>query len=128
MLSFPAAIKVYLCTVPCDMRRSFDGLSMLAEHVIGCNPFSGHLLVFSNRRSDRVKILYWDRDGWAIWYKRLEMGTFQFPLAETGPEIAAWELAVLLEGIDLSQAKRRKRYALPAAMQAEENEKAGPET
>jgi hypothetical protein len=51
MLSFPAAIKVYLCTVPCDMRRSFDGLSMLADHVIGCNPFSGHLLVFSNRRS-----------------------------------------------------------------------------
>jgi len=59
MLSFPAAIKVYLCTVACDMRRSFDGLSMMAEHIIGCNPFSGHLLVFSNRRSDRVKILYW---------------------------------------------------------------------
>src|ERR1035437_10023327 len=71
MLSFPAAIKVYLCTVPCDMRRSFDGLSMMAEHVIGCNPYAGHLLVFSNRRTDRVKILYWDRDGWAIWYKRL---------------------------------------------------------
>ena len=68
MLSFPAAIKVYLCTVPCDMRRSFDGLSMMAEHVIGCNPYAGHLLVFSNRRTDRVKILYWDRDGWAIWY------------------------------------------------------------
>ena len=97
MLSFPAAIKVYLCTVPCDMRRSFDGLSMMAEHVIGCNPYAGHLLVFSNRRTDRVKILYWDRDGWAIWYKRLEAGTFQFPFAETGrKEIAAWELAVLI--------------------------------
>jgi transposase len=69
MLSFPAAINVYLCTVPCDMRRSFDGLSMMAEHVIGCNPYAVHLLVFSNRRTDRVKILYWDRDGWAIWYK-----------------------------------------------------------
>jgi hypothetical protein len=68
MLSFPAAIKVYLCTVPCDMRRSFDGLSMLAEHVIQCNPFSGHLRVYCNRRSDRVTILYWDRDGWVIWY------------------------------------------------------------
>jgi transposase len=56
MLSFPAAIKVYLCTVPCDMRRSFDGLSMMAEHVIRCNPFSGHLLVFCNRRTDRLKI------------------------------------------------------------------------
>jgi len=128
MLSFPAAIKVYLCTVPCDMRRSFDGLSMLAEHVIGCNPYAGHLLVFSNRRSDRVKILYWDRDGWAIRYKRLEIGTFEFPFAETGrKEIAAWELAVLLEGIDLSQAKRRKRYTLPAAREAEENDKADPE-
>ena len=60
--------------------------------------------MFCNRRSDRLKILYWDRDGWAIWYKRLEAGTFQFPFAETGrKEIAAWELGVLLEGIDLSQ-------------------------
>jgi transposase len=53
------------------MRRSFDGLSMLAEHVMGCNHYAGHLVLFSNRRTDRVKILYWDRDGWAIWYKRL---------------------------------------------------------
>jgi transposase len=129
MLSFPAAIKVYLCTVPCDMRRSFDGLSMLAEHVIGCNPFSGHLLVFSNRRSDRVKILYWDRDGWAIWYKRLEAGTFQFPFAETGrKEIAAWELAVLLEGIDLSKGRRRKRYSLPGATQNGESAQGGTPT
>ncbi len=128
MLSFPAAIKVYLCTVPCDMRRSFDGLSMMAEHVIGCNPYAGHLLVFSNRRTDRVKILYWDRDGWAIWYKRLEAGTFQFPFAETGrKEIAAWELAVLLEGIDLSQGRRRKRYSLPSATQAMGNGQAGRE-
>jgi transposase len=111
MLSFPAAIRVYLCTVACDMRRSFDGLSMMAEHIIRCNPFSGHLLVFCNRRSDRLKILYWDRDGWAIWYKRLEAGTFQFPFAQTGRrEIAAWELGILLEGIDLEKGRRRKRY------------------
>ena len=128
MLSFPAAIKVYLCTVPCDMRRSFDGLSMLPEHVIQCNPFSGHLLVYCNRRSDRVKILYWDRRGWAISYKRLDVGTFQFPIAETGrKELAAWELAVLLEGIDLSQGKRRKSYSLPAGMKQETAEKAGGE-
>jgi len=129
MLSFPAAVKVYLCTVPCDMRRAFDGLSRMAEHVIQGNPFSGHLLVFCNRRGDRVKILYWDRDGWAIWYKRLEAGTFQFPFAETGrKEVAAWELAVLLEGIDLSQGKRRKRYSLPPAMKNAESEKTGRET
>ena len=74
----------------------------------------GGLLVFCNRRGDRLKILYWDRDGWAIWYKRLEVGTFQFPFAETGrKEIAAWELGLLLEGIDLSKGQRRKRYSLP---------------
>jgi transposase len=86
-------------------------------------------LVFCNRRSDRLKILYWDRDGWAIWYKRLEARTFQFPFATTGrKELAAWELAVLQEGIDLSQGKRRKRYILPAAMKQEETEEEGVET
>ena len=124
MLTFPAAIRVYLCTVPCDMRRSFDGLSMMAEHIIGCNPFSGHLLVFSNRRTCRLKILYWNRGGWAIWYQRLEAGTFQFPFAQTGRrEIAAWELGLLLEGIDLSKGRRRKRYCLPAvALRGEQNQ------
>lgn len=98
------------------MRRSFDGLSMMTEHIIGCNPFSGHLFVFCNRRSDRLKILHWDRDGWALWYKRLEAGTYQFPFSETGrKEIAAWELGVLLEGIDLGRGQRRKRYSLPPA-------------
>lgn len=115
MLSFPAAIRAYLCTVPCDMRLSFDGLSMMAEHIIQCNPFLGHLLVFCSRRSDRLKILYWDRDGWAIWYKRLEAETHQFPFADTGrKEIAAWELGLLLEGTDLSKGRRRKRNSLPA--------------
>ncbi len=113
MLSFPAAIKVYLCTVPCDMRRSFDGLSMMAEHVIRCNPFSGHLLVFCNRRTDRLKILYWDRDGWAIWYKRLEAGTFQFPFSETfrpltwpaleTPESAVWDFSVHIPHLPRSE-------------------------
>ena len=128
MLSFPAAITVYLCKVAYDMRRSFDGLSMMAEHIIRCNPFSGHLLVFCNRRSDRVKILYWDRDGWVIWYKRLEAGTFAFPFAETGRrEVAAWELGVLLEGIDLSKGRRRKRYALPAALTEARGEMEAPQ-
>ena len=119
MLSFPAAIQVFLCTVPCDMRRSFDGLSMMAEHIVRANPLSGHLFVYCNRRTDRLKILYWDRDGWAIWYKRLEAGTFQYPFHESGrKEIAAWELGVLLEGIDLKAGKRRKRYQLPAVASA----------
>ena len=113
MLSFPAAIKVYLCTVPCDMRRSFNGLSMMAEPVIGCNPYAGRLLVFSNRRTDRVKILYWDRDGFVLWYKRLEVGVFKLPRAEgagRGLELRASELAMILDGIDVSKLKRLPRY------------------
>jgi transposase len=102
VLSFPAAVKVYLCTVACDMRRSFDGLSMRAEYVIRCNPYAGHLLVFCNRRSDRPKILYWDQLG-PRWLGNLVQAirgrNVQFPFAETGrKEIAAWELGVLLEG------------------------------
>ena len=110
MLSFPAAIKVYLCTRPCDMRRSFDGLSMMVEHIVRCNPHSGHLFVFCNKRTDRVKVLWWDRDGWAIWYKRLEAGTFAYPFSESGRKyISARELGQLLEWIDMSRGKRRKR-------------------
>jgi len=110
MLSFPAAIKVNLCTVPCDMRRSFDGLSIMAEHIIRRNPFSGHPLAFCNRRGGQLKIQYRGRYRWTIWYKRLETGTFQFPSADTGrKEIAAWELGVLLEEVDLTKGRRRKR-------------------
>lgn len=99
------------------MRRSFDGLSMMAEHIVQADPLSGHLFVYCNRRTDRLKILYWDRDGWAIWYKRLEAGTFQYPFSASGrKEIAAWELGMLLEGIDLKAGKRRKRYQLPTRL------------
>ena len=114
MISLPAAVRVYLCTVPCDMRRGFDGLKMLARTVVGVDPLGGHLFVFCSRRADRVKILYWDRDGWALWAKRLEAGTYAYPFEATGrKEITAGELSALLEGIDLRNAKRRKRYVAP---------------
>ena len=77
------------------------------------DPLGGHLYVFWSRRKDRVKILYWDRDGFAVWAKRLEEGTYALPFCESGEmhrEITAQELAALLSGIDLNQAKRRKRY------------------
>jgi transposase len=95
------------------MRRSFDGLSMMVQHILGDDPFSGHLFVFRNRRGDRLKILYWDQDGYALWYKRLEKGTFLFPVAADDTsrlEIRAADLAAILEGLDLSSAKRHKRY------------------
>jgi transposase len=115
MLNLPPSVRVYLCTQVADMRRSFDGLGMMAEHVMRLNPFSGHLFVFRNRRGDRLKILYWDRTGYAIWYKRLEKGVFRFPPQQGKGyvEVEAMELALVLEGIELVEAKRRSRYARP---------------
>jgi transposase len=113
MMHLPASVRVYLATSPCDMRRSFDGLHALVNAVMQWDAFGGHLFVFSNRRRDRVKILYWDRDGFAVWAKRLEEGTYAMPFSDGGEvrrEITAAELGALLSGIDVSQAKRRKRY------------------
>lgn len=118
MIHLPASVRVYLATVPCDMRRSFDGLHALVTNLLELDAFAGHLFVFANRRRDRVKILYWDRDGFAVWAKRLEEGTYAMPFSEAGAvrrEITAQELGALLSGIDLSQAQRRKRYRRPVA-------------
>ena len=111
MLSLPPAVRVFLCAQPADMRRSFDGLAMMVEHFMRRNPLSGHLFVFRNKRGDKVKILYWDRDGFCQWYKRLEKGIFRFPFSEgSSVEVEAMELAMLLEGIDLESARRRERF------------------
>ena len=121
MIHLPASVRVYLCVSACDMRKSFDGLQALVRDAMELDAFAGHLFVFGNRRRDRVKILYWDRDGFAVWAKRLEQGTYAMPFGDSGgkrKEITAQELGALLSGIDLSQAKRRKRYerkALEAA-------------
>ncbi len=114
MLSFPPSVRIFLCVQPADMRRSFDRLAAMVNEVLRQDPLSGHLFVFRNRPGDRIKLLYWDTDGYAIWYKRLEAGTFRFPgnLAE-GAEVDAVTLAMILKGIDLSQVKRHRRYALP---------------
>ena len=71
MIQMLAAVRVFVCTQPTDMRKGFDGLSGLAEHVLRQDPLSGHLFVFRNRARNRLKVLYWDQDGLAIWYKRL---------------------------------------------------------
>jgi transposase len=113
MIHLPASVRVYLCLSPCDMRRSFDGLHALVRDHLQLNPFAGHLYLFANKRRDRLKILYWERDGFAIWAKRLEQGTYCIPSGEpgaTGFEITVEELGALLSGIDLSSATRRKRY------------------
>ena len=95
------------------MRRSFDGLHALVRDHLELDAFAGHLYLFASRRRDRLKILYWDRDGFAVWSKRLEEGAYAIPSAEPGTrriEMTSEELAALLSGIDLSSATRRKRY------------------
>jgi hypothetical protein len=121
MIQMLASVRVFVCTQPTDMRKGFDGLSGLAEHVLRQDPLSGHLFVFRNRARNRLKVLYWDQDGLAIWYKRLERGTFQLPSdllpadgKPVGGEISAGELSLLLGGIELASVKRRKRYRHPA--------------
>jgi transposase len=118
MINLPSSLRVFVCTKPTDMRRSFDGLCGMAQNLIKQDPLSGHLFVFRNRNRDRLKILYWDRDGLAIWYKRLEQGGFQLPTDlqsseddQAGAEISIDELTWLLGGVDLASVKRRKRYS-----------------
>jgi len=109
------ASKVYLCTTPADMRKGFDSLAALVKDFLGHDPLSGHLFLFIGRARDRLKILYWDADGFALWYKRLEEGTFRLPAADpdaASVELKASELAMLLEGIDLRSLRRRKRLIL----------------
>jgi transposase len=111
MLNVTAA-RIFLCLTPTDMRKSFDTLaSVVREHLRG-DPLSGSWFVFRGKRNNRLKILYWDGDGYALWSKRLEVGTFEFPQMTAGVAgitIAAAELALILGGIALS-APRRKRY------------------
>jgi transposase len=123
MLSLSLPGRVFLCTLPTDMRKSFDTLACLVQEHLGQDPLSGDLFVFRSRRGDRLKLLYWDEDGYALWYKRLEAGHFAWPGAEGRPPVGAHglvlrpaELAMLLDGIDLSNARRQRRYQPPAPL------------
>lgn len=116
MLSLALPGRVFLCTTPTDMRKSFDGLAAVVRDHLNYDPLAGDLFVFRNRRGDRLKLLYWDADGLAVWAKRLEQGTFEFPASTggAGVEVTATDLALILGGVDLQSAKRRKRYHRPA--------------
>ena len=106
MIMLPSAVKIFLCTQPNDLHKSFDGLTGLVQECFDQDPLTGHLFLFLNRRRDRIKILYFDRDGLVIWYKRLEAGSYQMP--QTGAqdciELQPVQLAMLLSGIDLRTA------------------------
>jgi len=114
MLTLPPSVRIFVAAAPVDMRRSFDGLAMLAREVIRQDPLSGHMFVFRNRSGDKLKALWWDRHGFCIHYRRLEEGVFEFPPAEGGAvEITAGDLAMMIEGISLSCAGRRRRFSMP---------------
>ena len=114
MFGLGAAVRAYLARDPADMRKGSDGLAALAAGALELDPPSGHLFVLLDERRERVKVLYWDRDGLAVWAKRLERGTFRAPDADAPRvEMTTAELAALLAGIDLDTARRRPRYARP---------------
>ena len=121
MLSLALPGRVFLCTLPTDMRKGFDTLACLVQQELGQDPLTGDLFVFRSRRGDRLKLLWWDEDGYALWYKRLEEGSFVLPAADGrrppvgdhGLVLRPAELAMLLDGIDLGNVKRQKRYQRP---------------
>jgi transposase len=117
MIGLPHSVRVFLHAPATDLRKGFDALSGLVTAAFAQDPTSGHLFLFVNRRRDRLKILYWDRDGLAIWYKRLETpGTFQLPAVPhdaVSIEMTATQLSLILSGIDLRSARQRRRYQRP---------------
>lgn len=132
MLTLPASVRIYVAAGPVDLRRGFDGLAAISRSVLRVDPMSGHLVVFLNRRRNRIKLLVWDRTGFLLVYKRLARGTFEIPmsprLGEEHVEIDAGELGLMLEGIDLREARRRLRWhRLPhqSASHSSRNESGG---
>src|SRR6201997_368311 len=112
-LDHAQATRIWLATEATDMRCGFDRLAERVRVVIGQDPLGGHLFVFRSRRGDRLKILLWDRDGFVLWYKRLESGVFKLPRMSAGSrsvELRASELAMILDGIDMTKLKRVPRY------------------
>jgi len=114
MLSLPPSVRIFVATQPVDGRKGVDSLAAMVRSVFEADPLSGHLYVFFSKRCDRVRVMYWDRNGFAMWTKRLECGRFhaRFSLQSrlTVTVLEAAELALILEGIDLSGARRRPRW------------------
>ena len=117
MMLLPRAVKVYVATAPCNLKKSFDGLSNEVRAVLAKDPLSGHVFVFLNRRKTQVKLLLWTRGGFTIVHKRLEQGTFSFPSRVTAQaqsiEVDVHELTMLLEGIEVARAKTSPRWEPP---------------
>lgn len=103
------AVRIWLYQPPADMRKSYDGLAGLVDSVLCQDPLSGHWFVFRNKRGNQMKILVWEGDGFALWQKRLEKGTFRFPTDKA--QVTAAELALILDGIEWKQVRKLERYS-----------------
>jgi transposase len=115
MLSFNASQRYYLSVGGVDMRKSYNGLSGVVRQGLGRDPLSGEVFIFMNRRRMIMKLLVWDRSGWVIWSKRLEVGTFELPRRPAdgqGLQVRWEELVMILEGVKLGSVRKRKRYTL----------------
>jgi transposase len=118
VLLLSRAVHVYVATAPCNLKKSFEGLTNEVRQVLAKDPLSGHVFVFLNRRKTQVKLLLWTRGGFTIVTKRLERGTFTFPARVTpeasSVEVDVHELSMLLEGIDVTRARTSRRWEPPA--------------
>jgi transposase len=112
VLTLSPAVRVFVATGATDLRRSIDGLAALVRDRFSQDPLSGHLFLFRNRRGDRLKILVWDQSGFWVLYKRLEEGTFAWPIDADGTpvEMRHRDLLLLLSGVDLTHTRRRRWY------------------
>lgn len=119
MLSVAPGVKIFLYAQAADLRRGYDGLASLVQEAMGEDPLSGSLFLFLNKRANRLKLFYWDRDGYAIWMKRLQSGSFELPARHSADsphvKLTAAELSLILEGIELASVRRRRRFELRPA-------------
>jgi transposase len=120
MLSLSKIRRYFLYRPPADMRKGFDGLCGLVRNELGADPLSGDVFIFLNRQRNRIKLLVWENDGFSIYYKRLEQGTYQLPRAtdhEPSVRLSAADLLLILEGVELESVKRRKRFSRANSLQ-----------
>lgn len=114
MVTLPSSVRIFVATQPMDLRRGFDGLSAATRTIIREDPMSGHLFVYVNRRANRVKILWWDRTGYLLLYKKLARGVFRIPrssgIGKSHVEVDSGELGLMLEGLDLRGARVGRRW------------------